>query len=81
MTISSRERRLLRIAGWLIVAIAWAVFIGLGWRNGQLGTREFAWDAGRNAFITLFAAASQLHQTWRARQPKPPPVYRSTILD
>lgn len=84
MQASARTNRQLRMAGWLVVAGAWAVFLTLNWldwRNGKATTGDVAHDIGRLAFVTLFLVAARIHRTWWTRRPKPPPVYRSTILD
>lgn len=66
------------------MAAVWALYAGLGWRDlhaGEITRSEFLRDIARLGFVTLLVLAPRIANVWKTRQPKPPPVYCSTILD
>lgn len=83
MQAPERTTRQLRMVGWLIMVAVWAMFLAVNWfdwRDGKATRDEVAHDVGRLAFVTLIMVAAQIHRSWQARRPKPPPVYSPTVL-
>ena len=73
-----------RILCWVILPLMWgapALLHFAHWRAGLI-TDERYW--GRYGFLLMMipiAIAMPFVEAWKASRPKPPPVYRSTILD
>ena len=73
-----------QLLGWIAILSLWIGFVV--WKRSALQqdaiTHErFAVDVGIGTFHVLAIGGLALWNAWKARQPKPPPVYRSTILD
>lgn len=69
---------------WVVLPMMWSglvIWKFVLWRRGDVSYESFITTAGTVAMIMVFSAVIPLIEAWRARQPKPPPVYRSTILD
>ncbi len=74
-------RRLLACVGILVL---WAGFVAwkrFALQDGVIDHERFASSVGVFTVNAIVLIAVQIHAVWKARQPKPPPVYRSTILD
>ena len=70
--------------GWIAVLIIWTAFVAWKWtelRDGVLSQERFVMAISGVMFHVLALIGFRAWQVWKARQPKPPPVYRSTILD
>jgi hypothetical protein len=73
-----------RTLGWLFILAMWAGFVSLKWldlRDGVITRERFLAAASFMTLQVLLIATAPMLRTWRDRRPKPPPVYRSTILD
>jgi hypothetical protein len=73
-----------RAVGWLFILAMWAGFVSLKWldlREGLITQERFLLAVSFMTLQVALIASAPMLRAWRARQPKPPPVYRSTILD
>ena len=70
--------------GWIAVLAIWALFVAWKWaelRDGALSQERFVMAVSGVTFHVLILIGFRAWEAWKARQPKPTPVYRSTILD
>jgi hypothetical protein len=76
--------RLVKALGWVAVVVTWSalvVFKVRGWRQGDISLASLLTSCGTATMIVFFSAIVPLIEARLSTRPKPPLVYRSTILD
>jgi hypothetical protein len=84
MRVASWERWLLRIVGWLTILTVWSGSAALKWldlRDGLISQERFVSSVQYLSVQVALIIGVQVFAIWNASRPKPPLVYRSTILD
>ncbi len=79
-----RNVRFRRTLSWVVLPLMWgapAALHVMDWRAGLITDEQFWSRYGFMLIMLPIAIAMPFIEAWRTSRPKPPPVYRSTILD